>query len=55
MSSQVIYAMHGFNVPKVDSSYQRIVKLKNNFEYHFKNHSSLLLSGKLWICFADLK
>lgn len=41
MSSQVIYAMHGFNVPKVDSSYQRIVKLKNNFEYHFKNHSFL--------------
>lgn len=41
MGSQVIYAMHGFNVISMKSSCQHIVKLKNNFEYRFQKHNIL--------------
>ena len=41
MKSQAVYTMHGFNVSATDNSYKRLVRLKNNFEYVYKEHAFL--------------
>ena len=41
MNSKVTYKMHGFNTSSTNSGFKHIVRLNNNSEYNYQNHSFL--------------